>query len=115
MGFARSRFSLKISIVLKTPYKTLSLRSPNPKQLKREIWISHSNATINPLTSFMSERNINNPLYALGLLPSTVGSRFLNFKLYHEISNLTQNIYIERNNRSLEDYVVLSLYNYMIL
>jgi hypothetical protein len=24
MGFARSRFSLKISIVLKTPYKTLS-------------------------------------------------------------------------------------------
>jgi len=45
----------------------------------------------------------------------TVGSRFLNFKLYHEISNLTQNIYIERNNRSLEDYVVLSLYKYMIL
>ena len=25
MGFARSRFSLKFSIVLKTPYKTLSL------------------------------------------------------------------------------------------
>jgi len=27
MGFARSRFSLKISIVLKTPYKTLSYPS----------------------------------------------------------------------------------------
>ena len=27
MGFARSRFSLKFSIVLKTPYKTLSLKT----------------------------------------------------------------------------------------
>jgi hypothetical protein len=59
--------------------------------------------------SVVRNPNIINPIYALGVLPSTVGSRFLNIKLYHEISNLTQNIYIESINRSLEDYVLVRI------